>query len=125
MKPNSLKSCLALSMAFSPILLSAQESAEADSSDSLAVMILIVLIIAFAIVSGIYNFFRKRRCPHCKRRFCLVEVDRKSLGIVRTRQIKNPDGTYSNERDIKYQITKQCRHCGGQVTFTKVERAGI
>ena len=67
MKSNFLKSCLALSMAFSPILLSAQESAEADSSDSLAIMILIVLVIAFAIISGIYNFFKKLRFSEQKR----------------------------------------------------------
>ena len=125
MKANHLKLYLALSMIFFPVFLSAQENAETDSSDSIAITILIVFIIVCAIISGIYNFFKKRKCPHCKRRFCLVEVDRKSLGIVRTRQVKNPDGTYNTERDIKYQITKQCRHCGGQVTFTKVERAGI
>lgn len=123
MKANYLKLHLALSMVFFPFLLSAQESAETDSSDSIAITILIVFIIVCAIISGIYNFFKKRRCPHCKRRFCLVEVDRKSLGVVRTRQIKNPDGTYRTERDIRYQITKQCRHCGGQVTFKEVCRA--
>lgn len=108
-------------MMFASLSLFAQDAVETSSDDVLAIYILAISLV-LAIICGILGSIRKKKCPECKKNFAMHEINRKSLGIVKTRNIKNPDGTYATVHDRNYQVTLQCKYCGATKSISEIEK---
>lgn len=103
---------------FLPVLLLAQDksSSSSDGSEAFALFLVAVLFVGYEI----YRYFHKRKCPFCKKNMALELVDEVYLGVAKTKNEKQSDGTYATVYYNKIKYVRQCKYCGGTVNEIKI-----
>ncbi len=97
------------------------DSGKGSSLEDMIVPFLILIAIIGSFLFQILSWWHSKKCPHCKKRFCLKVIDEQDLGVTESKRKKQSDGRYVTVYYHKIKYIKQCKHCGGIVTEVKEE----
>ena len=96
------------------------DAVSSDSSDNSSAIPAILFILA---VVGLFRYLFYRKCPNCKTKLSMRDINEEFMGHTRQTREKGNNGKYYNVYYSNIKVTRKCSHCG-YVDYVIQERKG-